>query len=230
MDFEDKLRNISDRAERESRSELQKHVRTLAGLIAKVLKDQTWNDLTARTDKQLIEAADKAQDLARILDASGYLFDKVFHAGQGLIVDLRLKQDLHEVQEQIQEMFASKEAPPRGFVYVAWTASPEEYWYVGKANTVDRLNLAAHGKLARATAPGHATKLSLIFPSQSREDMLLGVEASVLALIEDYTGQLPRLNERRGKIVQNSGANELRMLSNFLGSIADDIFTETRVA
>lgn len=221
MELEDKLRQISDRAERDSRSELQKHVRTLASLIARVLKDETWNDVTARTDKHLTDAAAKARELARILDATGYLFDKVFQPGQAQIVDLKLKQDLYAVQAQILEMFESKAAPQRGFVYVAWSASPEEYWYVGKASTANRLNLTSHGKLARATAD--ATKLSLIFPSQSREQVLLGVEASVLALIEDYTGKLPRFNDRRGKVVKNSGANELRMLSDFLGSIADDI-------
>lgn len=169
----------------------------------------------------MTESAVQARELARTIDATGYLSDKVFNAGNALIVDLKLKMDLDAVQAQILEMFESKDAPRRGFVYVAWTASPEEYWYVGKANTADRLSLAAHGKLARATA--HATKLSLIFPSQSREEMLLGVEASVLALIEYYTGKLPRLNERRGKVVKNSGTQELRLLSGFLGSIADEI-------
>lgn len=181
MKLEDKLRQVFDRAEMFSHDALQRQTRTLASLITNVLRDAAWGNIAARTAKALSDAAAQARELARILDATGYLEDKVFQPKNARIVDIRLKQDLQAVQDQIQEMFDTKEAPQRGFVYIVWSARPEEYWYVGKANTVERLNLNSHGKLARATA--HATKLSLIFPSQSREEVLAGVEASVLALI-----------------------------------------------
>jgi hypothetical protein len=106
-------------------------------------------------------------------------------------------------------------------VYVAWIHRPEEYWYVGKATTVERLNLAAHGKLARATA--HATKLSLIFPSQSRPEVLGGVEGSLLAMIEHHSSALPKLNEKRESVVAHQGTDELMTLSSFLRDIAKRI-------
>lgn|SRR5574340_194360 len=162
--------------------------------------------------------------LARILDATGYLEDKVLRSETSSIIDVRVKSDLRSVQDQIEYMFVTKEAPDRGFVYIAWCARPEEYWYIGKAKNDGRLNLASHGKLAHAIA--HATQLSLIFPSQSREEILAGVEAAVLAVIESYTGNLPKLNDRRERVVENNGAEELRLLSNFLGSIADDLHCE----
>lgn len=52
------------------------------------------------------------------------------------------------------------------------------------------------------------------------------MEAAVLAVIESYTGNLPKLDDRRERVVESNGAEELRLLSNFLGSIADDLHCE----
>lgn len=224
MAFEDKLRQVFDKLEKTSRSDLQRQIRLLARLVADALKDDAWRPVSVKTDKAILDAAVEARRLARILDATGYLEDKVLRSETSLIVDVRLKMDLRSVQDQIVQMFDTKEAPNRGFVYIAWSARPEEYWYVGKANTSKRLNLASHGKLARATA--HATQLSLIFPSQSREEILEGVEAATLALIESHIGKPPELNDRRERVVENKGTEELRLLSNFLWSIADDLHPE----
>lgn len=224
MAFDDKLRQVFDKLEKTSRSDLQRQIRSLARLAAGALQNDAWRNVSARTDKALLDAAAEARKLARILDATGYLEDKVIRSETSLIVDVRLKSDLKSVQEQIEHMFGTKEAPDRGFVYIAWCARPEEYWYIGKAKNDGRLNLASHGKLAHATA--HATQLSLIFPSQSREEILAGVEAAVLAVIESHTGNLPKLNDRRERVIENNGAKELRLLSNFLGSIADDLHRE----
>lgn len=224
MELEDKLWQICDHTEKTSRSALEKQTCTLAKLIERVLKDATWGHITARTRKNISVAVAHARKLARILDATGYLTDKVFQPDQARIVDLKLKHNYYDDIDQIREIFEMKEVPQRGFIYVAWSAKPEEYWYVGKANGSNRLKFPSHGKLANATAK--ATKLSLIFPSRSDEGVLSGVEASVLALIEFYTGKLPKLNENRGTIVRNSGTEELRTLSDFLISIAEELHCE----
>ena len=224
MAFEDKLRQVFDKLEKTSRSDLQRQIRSLARLTADTLKDDVWRDVSAKTDKAFLDAAAEARRLARILDATGYLDEKVIRSENSLVVDLRLKMDLRSVQDQIVQMFDTNEVPRRGFVYIAWSAKPEEYWYVGKASSAERLNLASHGKLARATA--HATQLALIFPSQSRGEILSGVEAAILAVIESHTGKPPELNDRRERVVENKGTEELRLLSGFLGSIADDLHCE----
>ncbi len=224
MAFNDKLRQVFDKLEKTSRSNLQRQIRELAILAADTLKNDAWRNISAKTNKALLDAAEESRRLARILDATGYLADKVILSDRSSIVDVRLKSDLRSVQEQIERMFETRETPDRGFVYIAWCARPEEYWYIGKAKNDGRLNLASHGKLAHATA--HATQLSLIFPSQSRGEILAGVEAAVLAVIESYTGNLPKLNDRRERVVANNGAKELRSLSNFLGTIADDLHYE----
>lgn len=221
MAFEEKLRQIFDRLDKDCRCDLRRQIRTLARLTRDALKDDSWRDVSARTDRDIRDAALEARRLARILDATSYLDNKVIRAKFSTILDVRLKSDLGSVQEQIHEMFETHKAPDRGFVYIAWSARPEEYWYVGKANTSSRLNLVAHGKLARATA--EATQLSLVFPAQSREDILDGVEAALLALIEAYIGKPPQLNDRRETVRESKGTDELRLLANFLGSIADDL-------
>jgi hypothetical protein len=83
------------------------------------------------------------------------------------------------------------------------------------------LNLAAHGKLANATA--YATQLALIFPSQSRDEIIAGVEAAMLALVKFQSGELPRLNERHEKTVAHNGNESLKSLSGFLASVAFDL-------
>jgi hypothetical protein len=221
MALEEKLRQIYDRLEKDCRCDLQRQIRVLAKLTRDALKDDSWRDVSAGTDGDIRDAALEARRLARILDATSYLDDKVIRSKFSTILDVRLKSDLKSVQEQILDMFETRQAPHRGFVYVAWSARPEEYWYIGKANTSSRLNLVAHGKLARATA--HATQLSLVFPTQSRQDILEGVEAALLALIEAYMGEPPKLNDRREMVIENKGTEELRLLANFLGSIADDL-------
>lgn len=221
MAFDDKLRQVFDKLEKTSRSDLQRQIRSIARLAADALKGDVWRNVSVKTDKAILDAAAEARRSAVILDATGYLEDKVLRSETSLIVDVRLKPDLRYVQDQIVHMFDTNEAPDRGFVYIAWSARPEEYWYVGKAKNDGRLNLASHGKLAHATA--HATQLSLIFPSQSRTEILAGVEAAILAVIESHTGALPQLNDRRERVVENNGAKELRLLSDFLGSIADDL-------
>jgi hypothetical protein len=193
-------------------------------LVADVLKNDAWRNLSAKTNKELDNAAEEARRLGRILDATGYLDDKVLRPENALVIDVRLKSDLKAVQDQIEHMFETNEAPNRGFVYIAWCAKPEDYWYVGKAKNDERLNLASNGKLARATAD--ATQLSLLFPSQSKPDILAGVEAAMIAVIESRTGGLPKLNAKRERVVENRGTEELRSLSGFLWSISDDLHRE----
>lgn len=219
MPFEEKLRQLSDRVNKRHGISLERSTRHLAGLVASVLRNGAWSELSARTEQELKVAAEDTLSHSECLDASGYLHEKVLSSGR--IVDLKLKNDLRAVQNQIQGMFDSKEAPERGFVYVAWSQRPEEYWYVGKARTVDRLNLSAHGKLARATA--HATQLSLVFPSQSKEEILSGVEASIHMIILALTGELPKLNDRRETVPVHQGGKHVDGLAKFLTKIANQV-------
>jgi hypothetical protein len=221
MDVAQKLVRLCDAATDAGRSELDRHTARLARVVAGVLRDGSWDSVSAKVDKELSEAAEDARAAARLHDAAEYIVRKVLSAPNGKAIDTHLKPDLRAVQEQIVSLFEEVAAPERGFVYVAWSKKPEKYYYVGKASNAGRLNLAAHGKLARATA--HATQLSLLFPTQSREEILLALEASVIELIEFHTGDLPDLNDNRGTVPDGAAVVELKRLSEFLGSVATDV-------
>lgn len=93
--------------------------------------------------------------------------------------------------------------------------------YVGKAGKVERLNLAAHGKLSNSAA--HVTTLSLIFPNQSRDIVLSDLEASVIRVIEHATGNLPKLNDRRERVPPCDPTKRLSRLAKFLTNVARSV-------
>lgn len=224
MSLQDKLEQMSDRADASGRAAFDKRSRELAKLIAAVLRDGKWGDLSAKTERALQEAMEATKDAATVLDAAETVHVKVLTAKNSSVHDLRLKGDLRADQDQIVEFFASM-ANERGCVYVAWCMRPERFLYVGKAGSAQRLkNLAGHGKLANAMA--NATQLSLIFPSQSTEKVLLEVEASVVALVKHSTGSLPENNEMEEGVPICEAGKELNRLAGFLRKLGHDIYTE----
>lgn len=221
MGFEDKLERMCILADRSASLELRRHTKDLAKLVAVVLSTGRWEDLPIKTQRHLSEAAEAARTAADLADAAEFINNRVFEAQNGRIEDLKISTDLREVQEQIRNLFDIGQVPPRGFVYVAWSAKPELFMYVGKAGNIDRLNLAAHGKLAHSAA--HVTTLSLIFPNQSRKDFLSGLEASVIRVIEHATGNLPELNDRDEKVPPGEPTNRLSRLAEFLSDVARSV-------
>ncbi len=221
MGLETKLDQVCTAAGREAKRSLGRHTKDLAKLIAAVLTNQRWEYISAQTERHLKRATDSALEAAELADAVDYVNEKLLKAPNGRVVDLKMRRDLRALQQQIRDLFETKEAPARGFVYVAWSARPERVMYVGKAGNVDRLNLAAHGKLAHAAA--HVTTLSLLFPSQSRDEILLGLEASVIRLIKFWLGESPELNEMLEVIPDGMASETLRLLAQFLGERADEM-------
>jgi len=219
-DFEAKLTQICEDVEARANKDLQRAIGHLAKLLVSILRDERWNELSKADLRALAEAIKSSREAATQLDAAVYVQDRVLLAQNSAVLDVRLSHgDLRRAQEEINEAFETKAVPKRGFVYVAWRKTPERFVYVGKANSVDRLNLATHGKLAMA-ATGDATLLSLLFPTQSREEILFDVEASVIELVRSCTGEKPQYNEKNEKVPQGSGSKRLVDLAAFLDSIA----------
>jgi hypothetical protein len=224
VSLQDKLEQMSDRADAAGRVAFDKRSRELAKLIAAVLKDGTWGDLSAKTERELKEAVNATKEAVTVLDAAETVHEKVLRAKNASVHDLRLKRDLRADHEQIADFFDNM-ANERGCVYVAWCMKPERFLYVGKAGSADRLkNLAGHGKLANAMA--NATQLSLIFPSQSTDNTLLEVEASVVALVIHSTGRPPENNEMEEGVPICEGGKALNRLAAFLKKVGRDIYTE----
>lgn len=209
------------RADRFASIELRRHTKDLARIVAAVLRTGRWEDLPIKTQRQLSEAAAAAMDAADLADAAEFVNKQVFDAQNGRIEDLKTSPNLREFQYQIQNHFDTAQVPQRGFVYVAWSAKPEIFMYVGKARKVGRLNPVVHGKLSHSVA--HVTTLSLIFPSQSRDVVLSGLEASVIRVIEHATGNLPELNDRRERVPPCNPTMRLSRLAKFLTDVAQSV-------
>lgn len=218
MGLEDKLGRMCSAADRDARKLLKRHLHDLSLLVAAALKTGKWADLPVKTQLLIDTAADEAVEAADIADAADFVNSKVLSAGNGRVVDLKTSADFAAVQDRIAELFETKQVPIRGFVYVAWSGRPEEFVYVGRAKDSKRLSLAAHGKLAHATAT--ASTVSLLFPTQSREEIIRDLEACVIRLVEHATGRLPRLNMRRERQPVGDSLRELERLGTFLTGVA----------
>jgi hypothetical protein len=219
--FKDKLERMCISAHRSASQELRRNTKDIARLVATVLRTGRWEDLPIKMQRRLSEVADAARGVAGLADAAEFINNKVFESQNSRVEDLKISTDLREVQEQIRNLFDDGQVPKRGFIYVAWSARPELFMYVGKAGNVERLNLAAHGKLAHSAA--HVTTLSLIFPSQSREDVLSGLEASVIRVVEHTTGRWPELNSRGERVPLGEPTKQLTRLAKFLTGVAKSV-------
>lgn len=228
MGFESKIRQLCAKTDRFAMRALSKETRDIANLASAILREEKWANVPIRTSNRIGALIQSAQDAADEADACDYLFEKVLEASNGVVCDVRMPANLRDLQDEIYDLFDRGDAPRRGFVYVAWRSKPEEYWYVGKASAVGRLNLAAHGKLAHASA--YATTLSLLFPTQSREEILRGVEASLLRVITACTGSLPEHNVKRESVPAGQASRDLGALADFFRNLGDDIspFREAR--
>ena len=222
MGFENKLHKLCDRAQSKAPQMLDQGIQDIALLAADAIRDNKWDPLPIKTQDRLNEAFDNVRFCAEASDASEYINRYLITALHGRVCDLKISgRHPDAIQADISNLFDSKQVPRRGFVYVAWTDRPTSYSYVGKASKVDRLNLTRHGNLAHAVA--HDTTVSLLFPAQSEETILLGVEASVIRLIEYDTGLLPDLNKKRETVPCGSALDQLNRLGNFIDWLASSL-------
>lgn len=218
MGLDDKLARICAAADRDARRELGRHVSDLSKLVAAALKASRWTDLPIKTDQLISNAANAALDAAERADAADYINTKLLDAGNGRVIDLRVTGNVRRLQDSILALFETGQAPDRGFVYVAWSARPERFVYVGMAATSNRLTLAGHGKLAHALAT--VSTVSLLFPTQSRKETLQSLEGSVIRVIEAACGVLPENNSRREAVPVGESQEELEQLAAFLTRVA----------
>lgn len=216
--MERKLVAIRENEGRRARREFSEHTDGLANLLSYFLRTARWSNVSAKDNQEFAYNITGARSASVTLDAISFINEKVLSAQNGKIEDIKLKPDLGDAQSQIHDMFDTGKAPKRGFVYIAWRQSPEQYFYVGKAGTHDRLNLSSHGKLANTV--GRATTLSLVFPNQSSEETLSGLEASIMHLLTLHMDEPPELNAKAERVPSHDGSEELAELHTFLRNIA----------
>lgn len=222
MSFEDKLRVLCERARSAASKDFYRATQVVGRFTEEVAKSGKWDRLPVKTLDEFNDTADHAKFAVEVLDAVEYIDKRLLSASNGRLHDLKISgRSLSEIQREIFYLFNSKEAPKRGFVYIAWTHKPEWYNYVGKASKVKRLNLTAHGKLAHAVAT--ATNLSLLFPAQSEDSILAGLEASIIRVIEHQTGSLPELNVRPERVPFGSASDKFSRFADFFARLADSL-------
>ncbi|HEX2878153.1 MAG TPA: hypothetical protein VHO25_01325 [Polyangiaceae bacterium] len=223
MSLTEKLEELVEHGDRRGRAALTKAIRDVAVPLAAKLKEREWDVARLKSDRDFLKAIKAANDAADLVDAAEYVREKVLSRSGHPILDIRLSRSggkanaMKRAQEQIDKLFDSNKAPRRGFVYVAWSRRPDQFYYVGKAKSVLRLNLRGHGNLVSAI--NEATVLSLLFPKRSNEETLLGVEASVIALVQSFKDKGPHNNTRLGSVPVGKAAGELLDLGKFLHAV-----------
>lgn len=223
MGFEQKLGQMVARGLDRGERDLLAASLKLADAIAAPLRDGTWATVRKTDQKDWEERLLTAKNLSVTYDAASYVRDAM-QAARSRVIDLKVR-EFRAMQDQINTLFESGEAPARGFVYVAWRQSPETFLYVGKAGSRDRLKLGSHGKLVQAL--NTATCLSLVFPGQSRNDGLLALEACIIELVEFCTGSLPEWNDDSCPVPHHSGQELLDGMAAFLMARARDLKKDT---
>jgi hypothetical protein len=212
MSFDRKLKQLVDIA-----LDLERDLDGSINRMARALADAIISGRAA-DGSRLGDEFEAAKEACLTYDAGLFVQEKVIDGHNALICDVKARRDYRALQDDIDRIFEEGLAPRRGFSYVAWSMSPETYYYVGKAGSPDRLNLAGHGKLAHALT--EATWLSLVFPSQSREDTLLGLEGSIIELITHATGEPPKLNDQACGVPEAGGQERLNSVAEFLEATA----------
>jgi hypothetical protein len=214
--MERKLKQIIERTEASWSKDLSANRKDLSLHIAELIHRGEHN----RDDMH--EILDRLRETARVFDAATYLRETVLAATHGRVVDIPVDQDFGKLQDSIFEVVDGDKSLQRGFVYVAWARRPEQFYYVGKAPSgVDRLNLRSHGTLARATSAGYATVLSLIYPSQSRPEIVANVEAATMMIIRADTDELPQFNEKQERVPASVGSNHIDSVARALSAIVN---------
>lgn len=214
MDFEEHLDNLVVQVQAEQMREFADSAGELAELLDESLREILWEEpWPTERARRLERVARRARRSASLVDAADFI-GKIMEGANFRIEEVPWSDDLERNQARIERTFDEQAVPDRGFVYVAWRGKPAGYEYVGKAGSRERLNLAGHGKLA--STQGRATRLSLLFPSQSRDETLRKFESSIIRVIEGATGEMPRFNERVSHRLED---DQFQRLSDLLGHV-----------
>jgi hypothetical protein len=215
-----RLRQYSDQAMTVAEKELRSELDRLSKALDRILLNLTFGE-TRFDNSDIVETIRRAREAACTLDACDVLHWKVLDRDRSTPelrdIDLGGVDDFYQLRDIIDE---HRDWITRGFVYVAWRQRARDgggpFFYVGRAEGNDRLDLNRHTKLALAVKP--ATLLTIIFPTRSSPNTLAGVEASLLRLLRALDLH-PEYNERPEKVPEAVASNHLARLGTFLEGI-----------
>ena len=184
-------------------------------IIADNVADSILNEDYERSD-EFSEALENCEDCAKTCDAADNLCRYIFYnedckslkeyVSITTIECSRWNYDYNEFRKKIEDIFYSEELDTeKGFVYVFWSASPAEYFYVGKTNSgVSRLKEDRHSSLVQSSM--QATRLTIIFPYPfpNRDNSINDVEASIIRIIG-----IENLTHNENEVSFTEGRSEL---------------------
>lgn len=208
--FDLKLENLLNEADDILDNAEDSNEEYLLEVVEEAFNKRKWNEICL-PDK-LVETF---TEHAKLRNAVGFI-DRIGEGRHFTTYDISTG-DFNTVVDRVDKAFNEKIVPDRSFCYFAWRQRPDEYWYVGKASSRDRIHLKGNGSLSHAVAK--TTTLSLIFPSKGTADSINGLEASLIRLIYGVTGFKPKLNERFERVPEGEGSNYLRSIGRFFSHV-----------
>jgi hypothetical protein len=143
-------------------------------------------------NEDFLDALVSCKECAKTCDAADNLCKHVFYnenckslkkdVSIATIKCSRWNYDYYEFYKEIENIFYSEGLDTeKGFVYIFWTASPVEYFYVGKTNVgIPRLKRGWPGAVQSSK---ETTNLTIIYPFPNKDNSINNVEASIIKII-----------------------------------------------
>ena len=194
MSTEKTLEKLIDFAD----SALNNANKSLVDLFSSMLASS--KDMEYVFDSNKKEIIDSVKYYGNIYDAATYVKSKLIDPKSAKHIELKLtgiNRNIESLNTTIKNGLAEHNSTDKEYVYMAWKNRPEEYFYVGRAKSKSRTNLASHGNLLESLK--QATFFSILIPPRSNKETIDNLEAAIITLIEYKTGVLPKYNKKMPK-------------------------------
>jgi len=178
--FEEKFKNAILSYPGKHELEFIRARKKIAKIVGDSISSGKYGNFNLQTEKELTKALEICRDYEMDSDAVANLEKDVFEAKNSSINTYdcpKWKDFKKEISECLDEL------PERGFVYIAWRASPLDVYYVGKTDVAGGeriLKLSSNVSLSLAIERG-ATSLTIVFPDKS--NFIRSTEGSFIRMI-----------------------------------------------
>jgi len=179
--FEEKFKNAILSYPSKYEFEFIRARKKIAKIVGDAISSGKYGNFNLQTEKELTKALEICKDYEMDSDAVANVEKDVFGAKNSSINTYYCPK-WENFKDEIGEYLNG--LPERGFVYIAWLASPISVYYVGKTEVSGGeriLKLSRHVSLSRAIEKG-ATSFTIIFPDKS--DNIRSTEGSFIRIIK----------------------------------------------
>lgn len=211
MKFSEQLQGLVDHAEIAGKQRLEERLRAFVTTVVDGL-GADWGEFQR---EELFEDAEEAGEAAMWLDAVHCARKLGLSGASCADIELSGSTTADDTCAQIAQLFATKALPNKGFVYVLWTASPEEYGYIGSAGSLSECTFSPKSPAGKALAD--AETLSLLVPARGGKKQLKELRSSLIHLSRCKLDVDPTHNDEVDAEMPDSPAwQPIRQLSDLL--------------